>query len=497
MSLKKQTFSGVKWTTASSLVNVVVQLIQLAILARLLNPEDFGLMAIVMVVIGFSQLFIDMGVSNAIIYKQDITKNELSSLYWLNIFIGGLFFLIIIISSPFIADFYDNEKLILLINLVATTFLIKPWGQQLMVMLHKEMQFNATSKTEIAARLIAFTSIISLAYNDYGVYSLAIGTIVYAVCSTLGYNFFGRKIYRPQFHFDIKEIKDYVNFGLFQMGDKFLNYFASQMDTILIGKLLGVEILGVYNVAKDLTSKPYAVINPIITKVTFPLMSKIKDDIERLKMIFLKTLRYLSYLNIAIYLMIAILAEPIIILMFGLKWQAAIPIVQILAISYIFRSFGNPAGSLLLSRGKANIAFYWNLAIFLLYPFYLYVGSFWHLEGVAIAAFLLQITLFLPNWKVNVYRFTNISLKEYLLVFKNPFLLTSVAIAITYPLSLFIDKNLLTIPLSTVFFGIIFLILLGRFERGLLIDIMEFIPAKLSTKIEQTKLWRNFQNKIL
>lgn len=493
MSLKKQTFSGVKWTTASSLVNALIQLIQLSILTRLLSSEDFGLMAIVMVVIGFSQLFIDMGVSNAIIYKQKITKKELSSLYWLNILIGCLFFLIIFISSPLIADFYHNKRLISLINLVAVTFLIKPWGQQLMVMLHKKMQFKATSKIEIAARLIAFTIVIILAYNEYGVYSLAIGTIIYAFCTTLGYNFFGRKIYRPQFHFNRKEIREYINFGLFQMGDKSLNYFASQLDTVLIGKLLGVEILGVYNVAKDLTSKPYAMINPIITKVTFPLMSKIIDNTERLKIIFLNTIQYLSYLNIALYLLIAILAKPIILLMFGVKWLAAIPIVQILAITFIFRSFGNPAGSLLLSRGKASIAFFWNLGIFLFYPFYLYIGSFWKLEGVAIASLLLQISLFLPNWRINVYKFTNISLKEYILAFKNPFILTFLAIIITYPISLVIENNILTVLISTCFFGMIFLTLLIMFERKLIFGLIDFIPEKLTNKLERTKLWKLIQ----
>ena len=111
MTLKDKTIKGVKWTTFSSVFTAILQIIQLSILARLLNPSDFGLMAIVMVVIGFSNMFIDMGLSNAIIYKQNVTDNQLTSLYWVNVAIGVILFFIILIISPFIAVFYESPQL--------------------------------------------------------------------------------------------------------------------------------------------------------------------------------------------------------------------------------------------------------------------------------------------------------------------------------------------------------------------------------------------------
>lgn len=491
MDLKQQAFSGVKWTTLSALVNTLIQLVQLVVLTQLLSRQDFGLMAIVMVVIGFSQLFVDMGVSNAIIYKKEISYKELSSLYWFNIVIGCLFFLLLVFSSWSIAKFYDNDKLSSLVQLVAVSFMIQPWGQQFMIFLQKELKFKILAQVEIISRSISFSTVIILAYLDYGVYSLALGTPVYAFCSAIGYNIVGRRYYQPKLFFSFKKVKAYLNFGMFQMGDKFLNYFASQMDTILIGKIMGMEILGTYNIAKDLTSKPYMIINPIITRVTFPVMSKINHDIPKLKLIFLKTLNYLSYINILIYLLIFLLAEPIVLVLFGPKWTDAIPLIQILAFTYIFRSFGNPSGSLLLSLGAAKRAFTWNLLVFALYPVSIFIGSYWGLMGIAIGTFILQVVLFIPNWKMNVQPFINVSFSEYLAVYVKPFLLPLIASVPCYLLLMILEHTIWSMLITSILFTGLFFSLALKFERDLVMDAVGFLPGKL----KRSKVWVKLKNK--
>nr|WP_294860857.1 MOP flippase family protein [uncultured Fluviicola sp.] len=488
MNLKQQAFSGVKWTTLSALVNILVQLVQLVILTQLLSRQDFGLMAIVMVVIGFSQLFIDMGVSNAIIYKKEISYKELSSLYWFNIVVGCTFFLLLVFSSWSIARFYDNNRLSSLVQLVAISFVIQPWGQQFMIFLQKELKFKILAQVEIISKFVSFSSVIILAYLDYGVYSLALGTPVYALCSAVGYNIVGRRYYQPKLFFSFQKVKTYLNFGLFQMGDKFLNYFALQMDTILIGKIMGIEILGVYNIAKDLTSKPYMIINPIITRVTFPVMSKINHDIPKLKLIFLQTLNYLSYINILIYLLIILLAEPIVLVLFGSKWVDAIPLIQILALTYVFRSFGNPSGSLLLSLGAAKQAFIWNLLVFILYPVSIFSGSYWGLIGIAIGTCILQVVLFIPNWKMNVQPFINVSFSEYLAVYAKPFLLPLIASLPCYLLLMFMQPTIWSMLITSILFTVLFLSLALKFEKYLVIDAVEFLPDKLKQSKALVKL---------
>jgi O-antigen/teichoic acid export membrane protein len=488
MSLKKQVLSGVKWTTTASVINSVVQLVQLAILARLLDATDFGLMALVMVVIGFSQMFIDMGLSNAIIYKQTITIEQLSSLYWLNIIIGILFFFLLIITSPLISNIYETQKLTPLINLVAATFLIKPWGQQFMVLLQKNMRFNAIAKTDIASRFISFIVVIVLAYKNFGVYSLAIGSIVFAAFSTIGYNFYGRNLYKPKFYLNIKLLKDFLSFGLFQMGEKIISYFSSQFDTILIGKLLGIEVLGIYNVAKNLVSKPSAIINPVVTKVTFPLMSKFNDDISQLKSVFLKTMNYLSFANFPVYFLIAVLAKPIVLIMFGEEWAATVPIVQILSLTFLLRSIGNPSGSLLLSRGKANVAFYWNLFMFIFYPLSIFIGSFWGIIGITWGTFILQILLLYPNWKFIVYKTCNAGINEYFETLRIPLIISAVSIILPLLFLQILKSNIVLLLIGVVSFSLAFFLLLFMLQPKMFSEIKIIILNTFTLKKNSNKI---------
>jgi len=474
VSLKKQALIGVKWTTTASIINSVVQLIQLAILARILDPVDFGLMSLVMVAIGFSQLFVDMGVSNAIIYKQGISTEKLSSLYWLNIIIGFLFFWLLILFSPYISKFYENEQLVPLINIVAVTFVIKPWGQQFMVLLQKNMHFNDIAKTDIVSRLISFVVVVVLAYKNFGVYSLAYGTIIYSAFSTIGYIFYGYKIHKPRLHFKINDLKDFISFGLFQMGEKTLHYFSTQFDTILIGKLLGIEILGVYNIAKNLVIKPSSIINPVIIKVTFPLMSKINNDLERVKTIFLKILNIVSYINIPVYLMMAFFAGPIVVILFGKEWIDAIPIVQILSFTFLLRALNSPSGSLLLSQGKANVAFYWKLAVFGLYPLSIIIGSHWGIIGITIAILILQIILFFPNWKFIVFKTCKANFLEYSRSIFVPFIFAFISIFISKILTFNISNMFIELLLASIIFMSIFILLIYKYNHSLFVEIKSF-----------------------
>ena len=479
MNLRNQAISGVKWTTSASLVSNIIGIVQLMILARILSPADFGLMALVMVAIGFSELFIDMGISNAIIYKQDIDSQQLSTLFWLNILVGIFFFILLVLISKAIAAFYKSPELSPLLNLVASTFLIKPWGQQFMVLLQKNMQFAAISKTEIISRIFSFIIVLALAYNKYGVYSLAYGTIAYALFCTIGYIFNGRKVQKPLLYFKLKGVSDFIHFGLFQMGEKALNYFSAQFDSILIGKLLGVETLGVYNVAKNLAMKPFALFNPIITKVTYPMMSKVNNDISLLKTFYLKTVKYLAYVNIPIYSLFILLASPIITVLFGVKWAAAIPLLQILSLSFITASIVNPQGTLLLAQGKAKTTFLWNLFVFLVYPVSIYLGSFWGILGITSSMLILKILLLFISLEFIVNRNCKATISDTISALYKPFLIST--LSSIFPLLLLFllyVSPLIILGVNTLLFSLIFLSLVYFLDYTSFKQIAAMLPRK-------------------
>ena len=398
MNLKQKALNGVKWTSISSVIIAMLQLVQVAILTRYLDPSDFGLMAIVSVVIGFSALFMDMGISSAIIHKQDITKAQLSSLYWLNIFAGTILFFIVYFSASMVSQYYDESQIIPLIQLLALTFFISAIGNQYRILNQKNLLFNRLAKVEVISAFISFIVAVVCAANGYGVYSLVYATLTNVSVSNLIFMLQGLKEHKPSLVYKHNEIKSLIGFGLFQMGERTINYFNSQFDVILIGKLLGTEALGIYNVAKIFVMKPAQIINPVITKVTFPIMSTIQSDTKQLKNIYLKTINYLCSVNFPIYMAIAILSEPLVLVLFGDKWHESIAIMQILALYFIFRSIGNPIGSLQLAKGRADLGFYWNLGLLLLIPIVIYVGSFYGLIGIALSLLGLQVFLNVPNW---------------------------------------------------------------------------------------------------
>lgn len=460
MSLKEKAAGGVKWTAISAVTSTICQLALIAILARFLSKKDFGLMAIATFVIGFSQMFIDMGISNAIIYKKEVTHKQLSSLYWLNIISGCLIFLIMFLLAPYIATFYEEPKLKNVINIVALTFLIQPFGMQFAVLLQKDLDFKSLAIRDVGSKVLTLIVGSLLGYLGFGVFALAISNLVGVAVATFLLLVVGLKMHRPGFYFKYSEIKEFVSFGLFQMGEKIMNYFNSQIDSVIIGKFLGMEVLGTYNIAKNLVMRPPQIINPIITKVSFPVMAKIQHDIVKLKTIYLKTLNLMSSVNFPVFLFMAAFADPIVRLLFGDQWSEAIIVLQILSIYSLIRSTVNPVGSLQLAKGRADLGFYWNLILLLFVPLSIYAGSFWGVKGVCYAFLLLQIILSVPVWRFMIRPLCNATMLEYYQAFGKPGLIALLAVVGGYVVNFIGLKQ----PLSIFTVGfVVVTILLGMF----------------------------------
>ena len=437
MSLKQKATSGVKWTTLSSAVNAILQLGQLMLLAHFLNSHDFGLIAILGVVVAFSQLFVDFGLSKAIIYKRDISHSQLSTLYWLNVVLSLVVYLILFFSADFIADFYKEASLSTYILVIGTGLIIQSFGQQYRTLFQKELVFDILAKIDITAAILSFLSLIYFAMNDYGVFAFIYPFLILVFIKTVLLVSVGIKEHRPGFMMNIRETKEFISFGLYSVGNDIVSTIVSQMDVLLIGKLLGTESLGMYNIMKELILRPAQLINPIITKVSFPLMAKLNHDIGEVGRVYLKVLNYTSSINFPIYIASIILAPEIISMFLGDKWLTGTFIFQILAVWALIRSTGNPVGSLLMALGKPHIEMYWNTALLFYTPVVLCISSFWGLEGIAWGNVFSMFVLFLPGWYFMIYKSCHIGLSNYIKSLLTP-LLTSIATAIIVSMGLYL-----------------------------------------------------------
>ncbi|MCA9749631.1 MAG: MOP flippase family protein [Romboutsia sp.] len=479
--MKKKALSGIRWTTISSISVLSLQIIQLLILSRILSPSDFGMMALVMSVVGFSNLFLDFGVSSYIIHKQNISNKALSSLYWLNVLVGLFFFALAYVLAPFIADFYNEKELTSIIRLISINFIVISFTSQFSVLLQKELHFKKIAFINIIAGISGLTVAVLLALNDYHVYSLIYSAMTITAISSLLYFIYGIKDHCPAFFLSFGEIKKAFSFGLFQMGERILNYVNFQFDVIIIGRFFGTELLGIYSIAKNLSMYPSNIINPIITKVSFPIMSKIQHDHFKLKGTFLKTINYLSSINFFVYSVLFFSAKPLIILLLGNQWKSSIPVFQILLIYAAIRSTGNPIGSLQLAKGRADMGFYWNLFLLIFIPISIYIGSSFGIEGIAFSLLFLMITLLtLPNWYFMVRPLCGARLNEYMKQIYIPLLNTTVAFVISYYLINMIGLNETTsIILKTASMSIIYIYLNIRFNKEFIYTLFQLLKFKL------------------
>lgn len=426
-SLQEKAAAGIKWTSMSALITTSLQFLKLPIIARLLQPEDFGLMAMVTVVMGFAQAYADMGISNAIIYRQDVTRNQLSSLYWLNIFAGVIVFALIITSSPLIVRFYQEPRLSSLIFWAALNFLITPVGQQFRILLQKELKFNQLAKVEVTAATSSFLVAIVTAWLGQGVFALIWGQLTNTICSSALLARLGWTTWRPKLHFKRADIKSYVGFGLYQMGERSINYFSANVDYIVIGKFLAPETLGVYTLAYQLVTMPLTKLNPILTRVAFPLFAKKRMDNAALRRGYLGVSKLLALIIFPLLVGLAVSSPLVIPIVFGSQWESAIPIIQILALVGILKTLGNPSGSIILAKGRADLGFKWNILVATINLLIFVLIAPYGMYAIAWSYTVLSFIYFILGYKILINHTIQLSFRNYISVLLTPFFITFLA----------------------------------------------------------------------
>jgi PST family polysaccharide transporter/teichuronic acid exporter len=455
MDLKTKTYKGARWTTLASLSNAVVQFLRIAILARLLDKSDFGLMAIVSMIMGFMGLFSDMGISSAILHRQKISTYEYSSLYWFNFFVNTLLFVFICLVSILVASFYNESRLTVLIPLMGVNLFFTSFGRQYAVVAQKELYFRFISTAEILTSIASIVPAVVLAIYGFGVYSLIYSALFASACSNVCFFVRFRKTHGISARCKLPEVKPFLKIGLYQTGGQILNYFNTQFDVILIGKLLGTDALGIYNLVKNLAMRPAQIINPIITKLSAPVLSKMQSDPEMLKNNYLKIIKILSCINFPVHFLIAILSLPIISVVYDMNDPVMAMMLSVMSFYYMLRSVGNPVGGLVVAKGRTDIEFYWNAGMVIVFPFFVYLGCIHSLSGAVIAQLSIMVLSYVPGWFFMIRKLIGVSLKNYTLQM-SPFLLYSILASL---FTFLFQKSYSSSSIVILFIGSIFFVM--------------------------------------
>lgn len=473
MDLKKEVIGGVKWSTLTTVVSTLLQFLQTVILARLVTPKDFGLMAILYVIIGFAGMISDFGISSAVIQKQDTSSRQLSSLYWLNIAVGFFLFIILYYTRGFFAAFYDEPLLNDLIPLVGINLLVTPVGAQFGVILRKNLRFNLSSKISLLSILFSFAFTVGLAYYGYGVYSLVYGAIVYSTVIAVGSFIYGLQYNKLEFEFNFPEIKPYLKFGIYNFSGGIVNYLSANVDKLIIGRILGAELLGIYTIAYNISLLPISKINPVVTNIAFPVFSKIQNDQESLNSYYTKAVILVMLINVPILAGLSIVSTEFITVVYGTKWILAAGILPYLAAVGLFRAFGNVGGALVLAKGKPEVILNWNLILLAGTSFVTYLVLL-NVPTLQAAGFsqLLVMLLFGWLWHFFIQRVAGISYKPILL---KVFVFLVIASIMAIVVGSFNSFNIITSPLIGLIIksavgGVVFLSII-YFVNGRYIDL--------------------------
>lgn len=462
--LRQKTFTGVRWTTFSSVGRSAMKLGQIVILTRLLSPSDFGLYALILALVSFLQIFADGGVSNAIIHYERISAKQLSSLFWLNVSISAGLGIGVASISTLVADWYKEPMLRNLLFASAASVVAGSFGQQLRVSAQKELRFSELAQVELGAASMEFIVAVALAYYGAGVYSLAAGGLLASMtASVLAWILLARG-WRPQWRMRLGEIEPFLKYGGYMIGNNLATAFNNQIDVLLGSRLIGAQALGLYNVPKTLSLNIQMVINPIVTQVGLPVMARAQNDPALLRRLYLQTIRMTASVNFPAYVTMIFYAQEIVNLMLGAKWHSSALLLQILACWGLLRSVGNPVGSLLFSTGRAALAFKWNLSLLLFIGPTIWLGSQYGVHGIAIAMAGLMAVLVVPAWYFLIFPSCRAGLREYLIQLAVPLVLSVAAGVVSFAIVSFLNNSLARLLTGLVVGGVTYFALSWRFN---------------------------------
>lgn len=421
MSSKRNVIHGVKWTSLSAIVNMFAKLGQIAILTRYLSKEDFGLVAVALLFISFTEIFMDMGFSSAVLHKQNISKNEYSSLYWFNIITGIIICIILYASAPFIATYYKQQELTPIISLLSINIIFSSISKLQRTFQQKQMQFKIIALIEMSASILMLIISTILAINNFGIYSLIYSTLFYGFIIALfylTYSIIWEKNIR--FHFRISEIVFFLKIGIYQVGSSILDYLSREMDLFFISSNYSFEILGVYSICKQLSLKIFNFINPIITKISTPFLANIQNNKFELHNKYIYIIRILALINIPIYFCLAYSSPYALGIVYGNSYIQYSLLFSILCINYAFSSIGNPVGSLLIALGKTNIGFYWTIYRIISTSIFLYIGSLGGINLFVLSILIVNLINIYPETKIIYEKLIGVGYKEYTKSFSKP-----------------------------------------------------------------------------
>ncbi len=356
-NLGRRTARGGAVVFASMVLQKVVVLGVMMVLARILTKEDYGLVGMVLALTAFIQVFSDLGLTMATVQKRELTGPQLSTLFWFNLALSVLLTGVAAAVAPGMAWFYGEPRLVPIALLASAGFVFAGLGMQHTALMMRRMQFGRIAACEVTSLVAGGATGIVMAVRGWGAYALVgQGLVQVLTRSVAAWTLAG---WVPGLPVRGSGVREPLRFGGYLTGFNILNYFARNMDKVLLGRFWGAAPVGIYTRAYSLMTYPITLVSGPMGRVMIPALSRLQHDKARYAAAHLRAMRVLALLTFPLAGGLAIMAEDAVLVAFGPRWIEVVPIFRVLCIAGMFQGWMSSAGWLYISAGKTRRMFYW------------------------------------------------------------------------------------------------------------------------------------------
>jgi PST family polysaccharide transporter len=374
---------GAATTMLGQLGKIVVQFGGIILLARLLSPEDYGLLAMVLAVIGVGEILRDFGLSTAAIQAPEVTTAQRNNLFWMNTGLGVLCGAAAFLCAEPLGSFYGDPRVVLITQILAVTFLLNGITAQFRAQLNRELRFGAIAVTDMASQALGLIFGLIGALLGWGYWALVVQQVTICISSTLFMLSYGRWL--PGLPSRRADMKPFLSFGWSLMATQVIGYVSRNVDSLIIGAKFGAGPVGLYNRAFQLLMLPLSQISAPATTVALPVLARLRNDPERYSAFLLRGQTILLHATVAIFAFASAQADPLIVLVLGSQWIETVPLFQILCVAGCFQAAGYAVYWVFLSKGLTGSNLRYSLLSRTGLIGLILLGSLWGPTGVAIS----------------------------------------------------------------------------------------------------------------
>lgn len=467
--------NAIAWSSVGQVGTQILSFAFGIVLARLLLPSEYGLLAMVVVFTGFAAIFKDLGFGAAIVQRKSINDIDLSTSFWLNAAIGCFLFVLFYLCAPLIAIFYDNILLTSLVRVVSINFIITSFAATHQSLLIKKVDFKTRTKVIIYAVIISSILGIVLAYKGFGVWALVYSLLSKSSIELIGY--FVLVKWRPNFVFSKTSFYNLFSFGSKVTLNSFLGYLNRNSDNLVIGKFLGESSLGIYSRVYGIMMLPLRNISNSFKTALFPIFAKIQDDIEEIKRLYFKSTKMVAFIVFPLMFGLSAVAEHFTLFLYGKNWIDMVPILEVLCVFSGFQSIMTFNGTIFYSLNKpeyeTKIFVITTPIILLSFGLGIYFGGL-----LGLVWFYGITSLLLMVYKLSfVKRLLNMSYSNF---FKNlvkpiffSILMYLFVLATHWLIDDFIELQILMLIIETVVGALIYILLSYFFDKSFFINLLK------------------------